>query len=84
MIFNAPDPFFSHDKYDVFMMFEEEVGKTLPKNVGLLCWYKKNWLNSLSLAHATSLLADHKYTIHSDWKYKNGILVKLLTLQVKM
>ena len=70
MIFNSPDPFFSRNKYDVFMMFEEEVGKTLPKNVGLVCWYKKKWLNDLSLAHAIHLLADHKYTVHSEWKYK--------------
>ena len=80
MILNSPDPFFKRDKYDVFMKFEEEVGKTLPKNVGLLCWYKKKWLNSLSLTHTIHVLADHKYSIHSEWKYKEWDTNKIIDL----
>ena len=80
MILNSPDPFFKRDKYDVFMKFEEEVGKTLPKNVGLLCWYKKKWLHNLSLAHIIHILADHKYTVHTDWKYKEWDTNKIIDL----
>jgi len=83
MICNAPDPFFNRNKYDDFMMFEEEVGKILPKNVGLLCWYKKKWLSNLSLAHVIHLLVDHKYTIHSDWKYKEFNTNKIIDLVSK-
>jgi hypothetical protein len=70
VIFNAPDPFFSRGKYDVFMEFEEEMTKTLPSEVSLICWYKRRWLNNFSLAYIISILAHHKYTIHNKWKYK--------------
>ena len=70
VIFNAPDPFFSRGKYDVFMEFEEEMTKTLPSEVSLICWYKRRWLNNFSLAYIISILAHHKYTIHNNWKYK--------------
>jgi len=83
MICNAPDPFFNRNKYDDFMMFEEEVGKILPKNVGLICWYKKKWLSSLSLAHIIHVLVDHKYTIHSNWKYKEFDTNKIIDLVSK-
>jgi hypothetical protein len=36
MILSAPDPYFNRGKYDVSRVFEEEVGKELPENVGLL------------------------------------------------
>jgi hypothetical protein len=42
-IFSSPNPFFSRDKYDVFISFEEEVGNRLPENIGLLCWYKRKY-----------------------------------------
>ena len=41
-IFSSPDPFFSSDKYDVFISFEE-VDNRLPENIGLLCWYKRKY-----------------------------------------
>jgi hypothetical protein len=70
MIFNMPDPYFSRGKYDAFMAFEEDMDKELPENMGLLCWYKRRWLNNLSLVHAIHVLANHRYTIHADGKYK--------------
>jgi hypothetical protein len=70
MIFSAPDSYFKHDKHDIFMMFEEEMGKTFPTNTGMVCWYKEEWINSLSLASLIKVLITHKYTIHNDWKYK--------------
>ena len=79
VIFNAPDPYFSRGKYDAFMDFEGEMTKTLPNYVGILCWYKRGWLNKLSLAHAISILADHKYTIHNtDWQYKQWNTTKII------
>jgi hypothetical protein len=60
------------------MDFEGEIAKALPNNVGILCWYKRWWLIKLSLSHAISLLADHKYTIHSDWKYKQWDTNKIM------
>jgi hypothetical protein len=41
MIFSAPDSYFKQDKYDIFMMFEEEMGKTFPTKTGMICWYKE-------------------------------------------
>jgi hypothetical protein len=41
MIFSAPDSYFKHDEHDIFMMFEEEMGKTFPTNTGMICWYKE-------------------------------------------
>jgi len=70
MIFRAPDSYFKHDKHDIFMMFEEEMGKTFPTKSSMICWYKEEWLNSLSLASLIKILITHKYVVHNDWKYK--------------
>jgi hypothetical protein len=78
VILNAPDPFFTHDKYDVFMDFEEEMTKALPSEVSLLCWYKRGWLNKFSLAYVIGILAHHKYTIHNNWKYKQWDTNKII------
>jgi MEDS: MEthanogen/methylotroph, DcmR Sensory domain len=78
VIFNAPDPFFSRDKYDVFIDFEEEMTRTLPNDVSLLCWYKRRWLNNFSLGYIISILAHHKYTIHNNWKYKQWDTSKII------
>jgi hypothetical protein len=83
MIFNTPNPFFKRDKYDLFMTFEEKVGKTLPENVGLICWYKEIWLHNLSFAYIIHLLSDHKYPVHSDWKYKKWDINKIIDLVAK-
>jgi hypothetical protein len=83
MIINAPDPFFNHEKYDVFIEFEEQIDKRLSHDVGLLCWYKKKWLNNLSLPYIISVLAHHKYTIHSDWKYKQWDTNKIIDVVSK-
>jgi hypothetical protein len=83
MIFNTPDPFFSRGKYDVFMTFEEEVGKALPKNVSLLCWYKKKWLNNLSLAHVVGFLASHNYIAHTEWQHNKWDKNKIIDLVSK-
>ncbi|MBV9668256.1 MAG: MEDS domain-containing protein [Nitrososphaeraceae archaeon] len=80
MICNMPDPYLSRGKYDVFMAFEEEIEKRLPENVGLLCWYKRRWLDDLSLAHAINVLANHRYTIHADGKYKQGNTNKIIDI----
>lgn len=83
VIFSAPDPYFGRSKYDIFMDFEVEMTKALPNNVGILCWYKREWLNKLSLSHAISVLADHKYTIHSDWEYKQWNTDKIIDVVSK-
>jgi hypothetical protein len=80
MIFSAPDSYFKHDKHDIFMMFEEEMGKTFPTNTGMVCWYKEEWLNSLSLASLIKVLITHKYTIHNDWKYEAWTANEILSL----
>jgi hypothetical protein len=80
MIFSAPDSYFKHDKHDIFMMFEEEMGKTFPTNTGMVCWYKEEWLNSLSLASLIKVLITHKSTIHNDWKYKAWTANEILSL----
>ena len=43
MIFSAPDSYFKHDKHDIFMMFEEEMGKTFPTKSSMICWYKEEY-----------------------------------------
>jgi hypothetical protein len=78
VILNSPDPFFSRGKYDVFIGFEEEMTRTLPSEVSLLCWYKRRWLNNLSLAYIISILAHHKYTVHNNWKYKQWDTNKII------
>ena len=83
MIFNAPDPFFSHDKYDVFMDFEEKIDKALPNDIGLLCWYKPRWLNKFSLAYIISLLVHHKCTIDKEWEYKEWDTSKIIDVVSK-
>ena len=79
MIFSAPDSYFKHDKHDIFMMFEEEMGKTFPTNTGMICWYKEEWLNSLSLASLIKVLITHKHTIHNSWKYKTLTADEIIT-----
>ncbi|HJT48019.1 MAG TPA: MEDS domain-containing protein [Nitrososphaeraceae archaeon] len=83
VIFNAPDPYFGRSKYDTFMDFEVEMTRALPNNVGILCWYKRDWLNKLSLSHVITVLADHKYTIHSDWEHKQWNTNKIIDVVSK-
>jgi hypothetical protein len=70
MIFSSPDPYFKNDKHDTFTMFEEAMSSTLPTNTSMVCWYLEKWLNNLSLASIIKVLTSHKYTICSEWKYK--------------
>jgi len=70
MIFSAPDSYLKHDKHDIFLMFEEEMGKTFPTKSSMICWYKEEWLKTLSLASLIKILITHKYVVYDDWKYK--------------
>jgi len=36
----------------------------------MICWYKEEWLNSLSLASLIKILITHSYVVYNDWKYK--------------
>ena len=83
MIFNAPDPFFSRNKYQVFIDFEKKIDNALPDETGLLCWYKPKWLNKFSLAYTISLLAHHKCTIDKEWKYKQWDTNKIIDVVSK-
>jgi len=80
MMFSAPDVYFTHNQHDIFMMFEEEMGKTFSPNVSMLCWYKEKWLINLSLALLIRTLVDHKYTIHNDWKRTEWTRAKIISL----
>jgi hypothetical protein len=70
IIISAPDSYFKHDKHDIFMMFEDEMGRTFHTKASMICWYKEEWLNSLSLASLINVLITHKYTIHNHQRYK--------------
>jgi hypothetical protein len=70
MMFSEPDSYFKHDKHHIFMMFEQEMGKTFHTKSGMICWYKEEWLNSLSLASLIKVLITHKYVVYDDWKNK--------------
>jgi len=39
MLFSAPDSYFKHNKHDIFIMFEEDMGKTFPTKSSMICWY---------------------------------------------
>jgi hypothetical protein len=80
MIFSAPDSYFSQYKHDIFMMFEEEMGKTFHTNTGMVCWYKEEWLDNLSLASLIKVLNTHKHTVHNDWKYKTWTPDEIISL----
>ena len=80
MIFSAPDSYFKHDKHDIFMMFEEDMGKTFHTNTSMICWYKEEWLNNLSLASLIKVLITHKHTVHNDWKYKTWDANEIISL----
>jgi hypothetical protein len=80
MMISIPDSYFKHDKHDIFMMFEEEMGKTFPTKTGMICWYKEEWLNSLSLASLIKVLITHKYTIYNDWKSKAWTANEIVSL----
>jgi hypothetical protein len=70
ILFSAPDSYFKNDQHGIFMMFEEAMGRTFSNNTSMICWYLQNWLSNLSLASIIRVLTNHKYTIHSGWKYK--------------
>ena len=36
----------------------------------MICWYKEEWLKSLSLASLIKILITHKYVVSDDWKYR--------------
>jgi len=46
MIFSEPDIYFKNDKHEIFMMFEEAMGRTLPTDTSMVCWYLENWLSN--------------------------------------
>jgi hypothetical protein len=70
MIFSAPDSYFKNDQHDIFMMFEEAMGRTFSTNTSMICWYLERWLSNLSLASFIKVLSTHKQTVHSGWTYK--------------
>ena len=41
-----------------------------PTKSSMICWYKEEWLNSLSLASLIKILITHSYVVYNDWKYK--------------
>jgi hypothetical protein len=60
-------------------MFEEETGKALTTDSSMICWYKEEWLTSLSLASLIEILITHKY-IYNDWKYKAWTANEIISL----
>ena len=46
------------------------MGKAFPTKSSMICWYKQEWLNNLSLASLIKILITHSYVVHNDWKYK--------------
>jgi hypothetical protein len=61
-------------------MFEEEMGKAFTTKSSMICWYKEEWLNSLSLASLIKILITHKYVVYDDWKYKSWTGNKIISL----
>jgi hypothetical protein len=80
MMLSVPDSYFKHDRHDIFMMFEKEMGKTFPIKSGMICWYKEEWLNSLSLASLIKVLITHKYVVYDDWKNKAWTANEIINL----
>src|SRR5919198_1231589 len=42
MMFSAPDPYLKRDRYDIFRMFEEQMGKIFPTKVVCFAGTRKN------------------------------------------
>ena len=80
IMISVPDSYFKRNMHDIFMMFEDKMGKTFPANVSMLCWYKENWLSNFSLASFITTLVNHQYSIHSGWKRKEWTSSKIIDL----
>jgi hypothetical protein len=67
---NIPDPYLSRDKHNIFMKFEAEIGKSLGRELGLICWYDKKWINDLSFRSLISILTTHSIVLHANFQYQ--------------
>jgi hypothetical protein len=63
----SPDSYFSRGHHELFLSFEQMIGRTFGKPVQLLCWYKKKWMTQLPLAFAIRILTSHQNTVRKGW-----------------
>lgn len=80
IIFCAPDSYLKNDNYDTFMLFEDSVASALYPNTSIICWYLGKWLDSITLASLVRALNIHRYTIHTDWKYREWTAGEIINI----
>lgn len=80
IIFCAPDSYLKNYNYDTFMLFEDSVAASLYPNTSIICWYLGEWLDNITLASLVRILNIHKYTIHTDWKYKEWTAGEIINI----
>lgn len=87
---NIPDPYFARKQFDKFFDFEEGIEKVFDGKIGLLCCYKKKWLEEFTLPQFIRMLGSHGTVIDDDlsiirWSVNKllDIITKTLDLQPK-
>lgn len=71
ILFNSPSNFFQADKIDKFLEFEHTLGTRFNDDTfGMICWYKKRWIQNLSFSHLVHLLAAHNQSIHKHAQFQ--------------
>ena len=79
---NIPDPYFERKQFDKFFDFEEGIEKVFDGKLGLLCWYKKKWLEELTLPQIIRMLGSHGSMINNNLsiiKWNDNKILDIIT-----
>ena len=63
-----PSPFYEKNEFDQFAGFEQRIERAFGDKLGLICWYKKKWLEKMTLPQLINILNTHGSIIYDDLK----------------
>lgn len=77
-----PAPFYEKDEFDLFTGFEQRIERAFGDKLGLICWYKKKWLEQMTLSQLIKILNTHGSIIYPDLKtitFDSTKIIKIIT-----
>ena len=77
-----PYPFYEKNEYDEFLGFEQKIERAFGDKLGLICWYKKKWLENSTLPQFIKILNTHGSIIYNDLKtttWDSSKLIEIIT-----
>ena len=80
---NIPDPYFEKKEFEKFLEFEEGIDRAFDGKIGLICWYKKKWLEELTLPQFVRMMISHRTVINNDLSIVKWDVGKILDIITK-